>query len=195
MIETIYHIVHADQELFLWLNGQHNPFWDTVMALVTNKLAWIPLYLLLIYVLIKQFKIEAIGYIISIIAVVALSDQLASALLKPYFARPRPCHDPALESLIHLIGGCGGAYGFVSSHAATGFGIAMIFNLLPTKQLPGIQLLFLWAAVYSYSRIYVGVHYPLDILGGAMVGILAAVMVWILFFIYVKNKENLNLKS
>lgn len=195
MIETIDHIIHTDQDLFLWLNGQHNPFWDAVMALVTNKLTWIPLYLLLIYCLIKQFKSWAIVYILCIIAVVALSDQLASALIKPYFARPRPCHDPALESLVHLIGGCGGAYGFVSSHAATSFGIAMIFNLLPTKQLPGIRWLFLWAAVYSYSRIYVGVHYPLDILGGAVAGILAAVMVWILFLLYVNNRQNLNLKT
>ncbi len=190
MSETIDHIVHTDQELFLWLNGQHKPFWDAVMALVTNKLTWIPLYLLLVYSLIKQFKIKSIGYILSIIAVVALSDQLASTFLKPYFARPRPCHDPALESLVHLIGGCGGAYGFVSSHAATSFGIAMIFNLLPTKQLPGIRWLFVWALVYSYSRIYAGVHYPLDLAGGAVVGVLVALLVWIVFKFYTNPRNS-----
>ncbi len=165
------------------------------MALVTNKLSWIPLYLVLIYATIARFKTRAVGYLLSIIAVVALSDQLASTVLKPYFARPRPCHDPLIESLVHLTGGCGGAFGFVSSHAATGFGIAMIFNLLPTRSLPGIRWLFAWAFIYAYSRIYVGVHYPLDALGGASVGIVMAVLAWSIFKFYENQNSTTDLNT
>ncbi|MBU1821100.1 MAG: phosphatase PAP2 family protein [Bacteroidetes bacterium] len=174
-------LIEADQQFFLWLNGLHSPFWDVVMQGVTNKFTWIPLYVLLLYGIIRQFGKKSVGYLLAIVAVVALSDQIASGFFKPYFMRPRPCHDPALADLLHLVGNCGGAYGFISSHAATGFGIATILNLLPTRQLLGVRWLFVWAAVYSYSRIYVGVHYPLDILVGALMGSLAAGVVYILY--------------
>ena len=181
MTETLDHIIRADQNLFLWLNGHHNHFWNVVMNIVTNKLTWIPLYLLLLYGIITQFKSKAVGYILCIVSVVILSDQIASTLFKPYFMRPRPCHDPMIEHLVHLVNGCGGPYGFVSSHAATGFGIALIVNLLPTKNIYGVKWLFVWALIYSYSRIYVGVHYPLDIAIGGCLGMLAAVFVWMIY--------------
>lgn len=181
MTETLDHILRADQDLFLWLNGHHNHFWNVVMKVVTNKLTWIPLYLLLLYGIISQYKIKAVGYILCIIAVVVLSDQVASTLFKPYFMRPRPCHDPLIEHLVHLVNGCGGEYGFVSSHAATSFGIAMIVNLLPTKNFKLVSWLFLWASLYSYSRIYVGVHYPLDIFIGGLIGIITALLIFLLF--------------
>lgn len=183
MTETLDHIIRADQHIFLWLNGHHNNFWDVVMVVFTNKLTWIPLYLLLLYGIISQYKIKAVGYIICIIAVVVISDQIASTLFKPYFMRPRPCHDPMIENLVHLVSGCGGKYGFVSSHAATGFGIAMIINLLPTQKIIGVKWFFLWAFIYSYSRIYVGVHYPLDIIGGALVGVIAALSVYWIYIL------------
>lgn len=174
MNELIAPLLSIDQHMFLWLNGQHNPFWDVVMQGITYKFTWIPLYLLLMYGIVAGFKRKAVGYLLCIIAIVALSDQVASAFFKPYFMRPRPCHDTLIQSLVHVVGNCGGAYGFVSSHAATGFGIATSINILPTRTLPGARWLFGWALIYSYSRIYVGVHYPLDILGGAIIGILVA---------------------
>lgn len=156
------------------------------MKVFTNKLTWIPLYLLLLYGIISQFKTKAVGYILCIIAVVILSDQIASTLFKPYFMRLRPCHDPLIENLVHLVNGCGGQYGFVSSHAATGFGVALIVNMLPTKNFKFVGWLFLWALIYSYSRIYVGVHYPLDIMGGALVG---SVVALIIYWIYILSQN------
>ncbi len=169
-------LIQTDQEVFLWLNGWHSPFWDAIMKGITYKFTWIPLYLLLMYAMVSTFQKKAIGMILCIIAVVALSDQVASAFLKPYFMRPRPCHDTLIGDLVQLVGNCGGAYGFVSSHAATSFGIAAAVNLLPTSTLRGASWLWAWAILYSYSRIYVGVHYPLDILGGGLVGIGASLL-------------------
>lgn len=181
MTETLDHIVQADQEFFLWLNGMHSYFWDEVMRTITNKFTWIPMYLLLFYGIISEFKIKAIGYIACILAAVILSDQIASSLFKPYFMRPRPCHDPVIGHLVNVVSGCGGQYGFVSSHAATGFAIAMIVNLLPAKNVNAVKWLFLWASIYSYSRIYVGVHYPLDIFFGGLVGVISAILVFLVF--------------
>ncbi|MPR36462.1 phosphatase PAP2 family protein [Salmonirosea aquatica] len=169
-------LLQADQEFFLWLNGWHSPFWDAVMAAITYKFTWVPLYFALIYILISHFKTKAFGYLLCIIAVVALSDQIASGLFKPYFMRLRPCHDPVIGALVHLVKGCGGKYGFVSSHAATGFGIATSFNKLPFTKISHASWLYGWAFLYSYSRIYVGVHYPLDIAIGAIVGVLVGLL-------------------
>lgn len=170
-------LLQADQSLFLRLNGYHDPFWDNLMVAFTYKFTWIPLYLVLVYSLISRFKAQAVGYLLCMIAVVALSDQIASGIFKPYFMRLRPCHDPFIGSLVHVLGGCGGQYGFVSSHAATGFGIATSFNLLLQYKSKSALWLFCWALVYSYSRVYVGVHYPLDILVGALVGVFVAIFV------------------
>ena len=174
-------LLQADQALFLWLNGHHTPFWDSIMRAVTFKFTWIPLYLLLIYRLITEFKSKAVGYLLCIIAIVTLSDFIASGLFKPFFMRLRPCHDPTIGSLVHVLGGCGGQYGFVSSHAATGFGIATSFNLLPTCKIKGASWLYGWALLYAYSRIYVGVHYPLDILARIVVGVLTAIILVVIY--------------
>ncbi len=190
MTETLEHIIHVDQELFLWLNGMQSAFWDEVMRAITNKFTWIPLYLLLLYGIIAEFRMRAIGYIACILAAVILSDQIASSFFKPYFMRPRPCHDPVIGHLVNVVTGCGGKYGFVSSHAATGFSIATTVNLLPTKRLLAVRWLFFWAFIYSYSRIHVGVHYPSDILGGALVGVISAFLMFCLYMSLEKYLEN-----
>ncbi len=102
-------LIHADQQLFLWLNGYHTPFWDTVMVAVTYKFTWIPLYVWMVYSLYARFGAKAVGYFLCIVVVVILADKIASGLFKPYFMRLRPCHDPVLGSLVHHLVGCGGA--------------------------------------------------------------------------------------
>lgn len=180
-------LIHADQELFLWLNGQHTAFWDTVMTAVTYKYTWVPLYVLMVYSLYARFGLKAVGYFLCIVVAVILADKIASGLFKPYFMRPRPCYDPVLGSLVRDLVGCGGQYGFVSSHAATSFGIAVSFNLLADSRIKLAPWFYVWAFVYSYSRIYVGVHYPLDLLVGGLVGILAALLVVTIYRRSVRN--------
>lgn len=163
-----------DTDLFLWLNGHYAPWLDPVMVFATGRNTWFPFYALLIGWLAVRYRRQAIGLVLTLGAAVALSDQTASALLKPLTLRPRPCHVPALQPLIHPLLECGGQYGFASSHAANTFALATGLWLLVGHRQPWVKWLFLWAAVVSYSRVYVGAHYPLDVLAGAGIGVLAA---------------------
>jgi undecaprenyl-diphosphatase len=172
MTSTLDTLIQADQRLFLALNGWHSPWADHLMNLVTYKYTWTPLYLYLLYSLFRQLGRQAVGVVLALLVAVGLADWVASGLFKPYFARLRPCHDPALSTLVHVVDGCGGQFGFVSSHAATAFALATAFGSLVGPAYRGWRWLLVWAVVYSFSRIYVGVHYPADLLGGALVGIL-----------------------
>lgn len=165
-----------DIHLFLWLNGRYTPWLDPIMIWITERNSWFPLYALLIGWLIFQYRKQAIGFILTIIFSVALADQVASSVFKPLFHRLRPCHELSLQALIHPVVECGGQYGFVSSHASTTFALATSLWLMLSKRHPWLQWGFLWAAVVSYSRIYVAAHYPIDVLAGTGVGILSATL-------------------
>lgn len=108
------------------------------------------------------------------------ADQISVQLFKDVFMRLRPCHNPEIADLIHTINGaCGGQYGFVSSHAANTFGLALFVGLIFKKHVPFLlKALLIWAAVVSYSRIYVGVHYPADLICGAILGSIIAFLMW-----------------
>jgi undecaprenyl-diphosphatase len=166
-----------DKELFLLINGQHNPTMDEVMAWITARNSWIPFYLIFIGWLWYRYKKQGLWILLNMVISIALADQFTSSLLKPLVKRLRPCHEPALQNLIHLVGNCGGMYGFASSHASNAFAFALAFFLLKGKNHAWAKWLFVWAFVVSYSRMYVGVHYPADILVGALVGCMSAVLV------------------
>ncbi|BDD08903.1 hypothetical protein FUAX_13350 [Fulvitalea axinellae] len=170
------HIINADKDLFLYLNGIHNPFWDTIMYYVTKTSTWIPFYVLLAAFVVKKFRKNSWPVFIGVALVILIADQTASGFMKGYFERLRPCHDPIIGPLVHLVKGCGGKYGFVSSHASNTFGLATFMYLIFPQERKLFRWMFLWAAIVAYSRIYVGVHYPLDILGGAWVGVVAGVI-------------------
>lgn len=180
-------LLDTDQKLFLFLNGLHSPLVDELMYWITFKFTWIPMYLFLIFLIYKKYQRKSLFIILSLIVAVALADQITSGLMKPYFARLRPCHDPIIGHLVHIVSGCGGQFGFASSHASTAFALATSCFLITRTTLPKTWLLFVWALIYSYSRVYVGVHYPGDILVGAVLGILAGL---VCFLIYKKSLEH-----
>ena len=171
MAETLNQL---DTALFLWLNGRYTPWLDPIMIWVTERNHWFPFYALLIGWLVYRYRKQALALLLTIAAAVGLADQVASSIFKPIFHRLRPCHELALQKLIHPVLECGGQYGFVSSHASTTFGLATALWLLLGNEYPWLRLVFLWAAVVSYSRIYVAAHYPLDVLAGTGVGVLSA---------------------
>jgi len=183
----------ADKELFLFLNGMHNPFFDEVMWMVSNKFLWIPIYILLVYFMFKYYNQEGLVWLIGIIILVILTDQFTSTLLKPSFGRLRPCHDPEIMALVHNVKRCGGLYGFVSGHSANSFAIATFSFMIFYNKLRYIWLLFPWAVVIAYSRIYLGVHYPGDILIGAIIGIIFGLTLFhFTSKIYQKRKDKLS---
>ena len=169
-----------DAHLFRLINEAHQPWLDGPMEIISGKLTWIPLYLMLIYFLYQRFRLACWKPVLYLLASVAVADQFSSSLLKPLFKRLRPCHVDEFQSWIHLPAGCGGMFGFCSSHAANSFAIAVGFYLLTKNKSAGIALV-LWASIISYSRIYLGAHYPLDVIVGALVGGIGA---WGLFKAY-----------
>lgn len=170
-------LIQLDTKIFLALNGVHSPFWDSIMLFASGKLSWLPLYLLVIYFIAREYKWKAVWWLLAIAFVVLLTDQVSVHAFKNVFQRLRPCHNTDLNGLMHLVGRCGGKFGFVSSHAANTFGVAVFISFLFSKRWITLGLIF-WAAFVSYSRIYLGVHYPGDVLVGAIVGAGIGIAVW-----------------
>lgn len=161
--------VELDQQLFLYLNSANSPFWDSVMHFLSMTSVWIPLYLAILTYLGMTYKRKFLIIIFFLIIAVALTDQTA-LLIKNTVERLRPCHEPALQGLVHIVNGeCGGTFGFVSSHAANSFNVALVSLLFIRKKWYSVSIL-IWAAAISYSRIYLGVHYPFDVICGALLG-------------------------
>lgn len=170
-----------DQSLFKFLNGMHNEFFDFLMPWISDKYIWVPLYALLLYGMIKHTDYKWWQVILAIILLITISDQLASGLLKPWIGRLRPCYEPSLEGVVHLLKYCGGKHGFASSHSSNSFATAIFSIYLLKDRFPKTKWLIAWAALVAYSRIYLGVHYPGDVIAGALIGWLAAYVVhWIL---------------
>ncbi len=171
----MHEIVEWDKQLFIWLNGFHTPWLDPVMLLVTKTAFWLPLYFALAYLIFKNYRKEGWLVLAGVGLAILLADQITSGLMKPLFARPRPSHEPSLAGLVHIVDDyTGGQYGFASSHAANTFTVALIVWLVLKQFYRWIVFIFLWATLMTYTRIYLGVHYPGDILAGMMVGLLSA---------------------
>ncbi|MBS0000677.1 MAG: phosphatase PAP2 family protein [Cyclobacteriaceae bacterium] len=166
----IEYLDRIDQEIFLLLNGFHNEFFDTIMFWITNQETWYPFYAIILIWMFWKFRRNAIIPLVLIILVITISDQVTSSLMKPFFERLRPCHDPEIQDLVHTVSGCGGIYGFASGHAANSFALATLLFLFYRQESRYWILVYLWAAIVAYSRIYVGVHYPGDIIAGGLIG-------------------------
>ncbi len=174
-------LIEADTNLFLWLNSFHNSFFDSIMWFISGKKEWIPLYLLILGIIIYKYKSKSVWIILSISLVIACSDLVSTQVLKDGIQRFRPTHNPEISHLVHIVNDYrGGYYGFVSSHAANGFGLAVFIVLLLRNKSLSVFMLA-WAVLVSYSRIYLGVHYPGDILGGALLGSAFAIIFYRLY--------------
>jgi undecaprenyl-diphosphatase len=175
-----------DSDLFKLINEAHVHWLDQPMVIISGKLTWIPLYLFLVSLLYKKYKINFWKPVLYLISTIIFADQVSSSILKPFFKRLRPCHVAEFQSWIHLPDGCGGLYGFCSSHAANAFALAIGFFLISKNKVLGITLI-IWAIIICYSRIYLGAHFPLDVMTGAIIGSLGAFLFYSIYLRLTKN--------
>ena len=177
-------LLDIDRYIFIFVNGLHCPFMDAVMVFFTSANSWIPLYILLLLYIIYRFSYKEKRYLYTLALVTAivltfLFTDMLSAQIKEWVQRLRPGHDPALEGIVRLLDGKGGLYGFPSSHAANVFGLATITALSFKIKWYSIAI-YAWAFLVSYSRLYVGRHFLLDVICGAALGIFIACILYIL---------------
>lgn len=175
-------LIQWDTELFLYLNNLGQEFWDPFWLKMSEIGIWIPLYLLMLGLIYWLFHWkDALWLSLFLVLNVLATDQGSVRLFKNQVQRPRPCHVEELQAQIRLVkGSCGGSYGFVSSHASNTFGLAFFLGLLFRRKWPWLYYaLIFWAGVVSYSRVYLGVHYPGDILFGGLYGTLCGTLLYL----------------
>lgn len=176
-----------DTQLLLFFNQFHSPAFDSIMLMITRTEFWTPMFLFLVYLIFQDHKKRGWIVLLGVAVTILMTDQITSGFMKPFFQRLRPSHEPSLQGIIHLSADAngnlyfGGLYGFASGHAATTTGVACFIFLLFRRTYKWIGWIFLWAGIMSYTRIYLGVHYPGDILVGGIIGIVFA---WIGFRFY-----------
>lgn len=182
-------IILEDKQAMIFLNNLGSSTFDPFWILVSEKWFWIPLYVIFLYFLYKNFNKKSLFYILIFLALgITASDQIAN-IFKFGFERLRPCHDPSLEGLLREVK-CGGKFGFYSAHSSNSFFVATYLTILlgkKIKQLP--YFLFVWAAIVAYSRVYLGMHFPGDIIIGAIMGILLALFFGTLAKKVIKKSE------
>lgn len=182
-------LIDIDKYMLLSMNGSDSLFWDGCMSLYTTTIIWMPLLLVLIYVLIKNNNIKDFFFLIAMLAIVFLTtDFLSSGICKPLFARLRPAYDPELMYIVDVVNEMRSYdFSFTSSHAANSFGIATFVMLLMKNKALSFSLM-LWAAMNAYTRIYLGVHYPADIIAGTLIGAVTGILLYRLY-VYIKNMK------
>jgi membrane-associated phospholipid phosphatase len=173
-------IINADRWLFEKINGDwFNPVFDKLMPFMRESLHWAPLYLFLILFITMNFK-NSWWWILFFICTVSLTDMTGTYVFKHNIERLRPCMDPEFYTHVRsVLNRCSAGYSFISNHAANHFGITTFtyFTLKPHFESKWLKLIFLWPALIAYAQVYVGVHYPLDVIAGSIVGLAIGVLI------------------
>jgi undecaprenyl-diphosphatase len=168
-----------DKWLFIKLNNQWtNPFFDAILPYFRIPEFWIPLYLFILVFMAVNYGKKGLWWSIAFVCTVAITDMIGARIFKEVVHRLRPCQDPDFSFHVRLLlNGCSGSFSFVSNHAANHFGMAT-FMVMTFKGIfkRWMYLAYLWAFFVAYAQVYVGVHYPLDVLGGACLGVLAGLL-------------------
>ncbi len=177
-------IISWDRSLFEKINGDwSNGLFDIVMPFMRNGLNWAPLYLFVITLVLLNFKTRGVWWVVFFLSTVALTDMVGTYAFKHAIERLRPCNDPDFYMHVRLVvKQCGGGYSFISNHAANHFGMAAFF-IITLRRIIGkwAWLAFAWAPLIAYAQVYVGVHYPLDVLAGALLGLAFGISTAVIF--------------
>jgi len=173
-LNFIEHILRKDRDLLVFFNTLGNEKWDFFWLNITNKYIWIPLYIILLFLIFKYYGWKKVLFTVFIIALlVTFTDQLVN-LIKEITQRIRPNNDETIKNLIRVVKNSSD-FSFVSGHAANSFAVSIFVILSLKNYFKPIYFLLIWPLLFAYSRIYLGVHYPLDVLSGAFLGILIGV--------------------
>jgi len=185
-------LVQYDKELFLFLNNLGNTTWDGFWLFMTNKWSSVPVYFLLAGLFYKSYGLKrTLLLMVTVVLLITVTDQLAN-FFKYGVQRLRPCYDEELNGLMRLVkNSCGGKLGYFSAHASNSFAVAFLFTYLLKEKFKYIGFfLITWACLVSYSRIYIGVHFPLDVITGAFIGLIFS-WLFVKLYIFVSYKFSL----
>lgn len=184
-------LTQADRALFYLVNKELAVVWlDNTMLLLRQAYTWIPLYFFFLIFFYTNCKKYFFPIVLFTLVTFALSDFVSASILKPMIGRIRPCHDPSLQFTIRHLAACGGIFSMPSSHASNHFGLAAFWFLVIKKTLNRKWYwLWVWAFIICYSQIYAGVHFPADIITGALLGTAIA---YFTFFLFLQRVMKLN---
>jgi membrane-associated phospholipid phosphatase len=184
-------LIHLDQQLFFAINhGLRNPFFDWLMPLIRERFFWSPLYLFLVVFFIWKYRRTGFLLIGCMLLTFALTDSISSRIIKYLAERPRPCNDLNFKTHVVSLVACGSGYSFPSAHAANHFGLALFAILVFYHKWKGVlPVALMWAASIAFAQVYVGIHYPSDVIAGAIMGCIIAYLTAKLFLSTQKKKE------